>query len=187
MKRRKFLALAGAAVIAVGLTACGKKSEDSQSTDGTENSGSGDEKEAAEEEDVYEVNVEEEGVKVRIVCKRGGTKIEQSISSYNHETMNKVAADYAETFGKGAEEVAGKNWEKIEYEVTLSEKIIYGEGDEYDIRIYVPDTTAVEKVKIRLIAEDESTVEFEALVGLGATTDSISAVLGTRCISVGYK
>lgn len=181
MRRRKFLALAGAAVIAVGLTACGKKTADSQS------GSSADKKEDADDEDVYEVNVEEEGVRLNITCKRGGTKIEQTISSYDHEKMNKVAADYAETFGKGAEEVAGKNWEKIEYEVTLSEKIISGEGDQYDIRIYIPDTTAVEEVKIRLIAEDESTVELEALAGLGATTDSISTILGTNCISVKYQ
>lgn len=187
MRRRKFLALAGAAVIAVGLTACGKKTADSQPGSSAANNDSRDEKEAADDEDVYEVNVEEEGVRLNITCKRGGNKIEQTISSYDHEKMNRVAADYAETFGKGAEEVAGKNWEKIEYEVTLSEKIIYGEGDQYDIRIYVPDTTAVEEVKIRLIAEDESTVELEALAGLGATTDSINTILGTKCISVKYQ
>jgi len=188
MERREFLKIAGVTAIAVGLTACGKKTAASQLADSTANSGNAEEKEDTAEEDIYKVDIEEEGTKAKITCKRGGNKIEQSISSYNHELMNEVAAEYAEAFGEGKpDEVAGKNWEKIEHEVTLSEKIIYGEEFDGVIKIYVPDTTTVETVHIRLIAEDESTVEFDVPVGLGVTTDTLSSILGTRCISVGYQ
>ena len=186
MRRRKFLALAGAAVIAVGLAACGEKAADSQSVDSAVKDGNKDDS-AAADEDVYKVDIEEEGTKVKITCKRGGTKVEQSLSSYNYETMNKVAAQYAEAFGKSADEVAGKNWEKIEYEVTISKKIIYGEEGEDSIKIYVPDTTEIENVRIRLIAEDESTVEFDMPAQIGATTDAFRTILGSRCVFVGYQ
>lgn len=141
--------------------------------------------ESEQDKDTYTVDVSEMGASVYITCKKGGKTIDQSITVSTRAEMNEVVASMLEAFGQDTSDVENHNWQSIDTHVDLSNQIIYGEmaGDYNDVIIlHVPEgTTGYFTVTLQ-----EQNGDSRELKGANfeLTTDNLTAVLGSRCISV---
>ena len=143
------------------------------------------ERDAGKDEDTYTVDVSEMGASVYVTCKKGGTTINQSITVSTKDRMNEVVASMLEAFGQDTSDVENHNWQSIDTHIDLSNQIIYGEmaGDYNDVIIlHVPEgTTGNFTVAFR---EDNGASRELKGADFALTTDNLTAVLGSRCISV---
>lgn len=141
--------------------------------------------ESEQDRDTYTVDVSEMGASVYITCKKGGTTIDQSITASTRDQMNEIVAATLEAFGLDNSEAKNHNWQSIDTHVDLSNQIIYGEmaGDYNDVIIlHVPEgTTGYFTVTFR--EENGASRELKGS-DFEVTTDNLTAVLGSRCISV---
>lgn len=143
------------------------------------------EQDAEKDKDTYTVDVSEMGASVYVTCKKGGTTIDQSITVSTRDRMNEVVASMLEAFGQDTSDVENHNWQSIDTHVDLSNQIIYGEmaGSYNDVIIlHVPEGTTGDFT----VAFREDNGESRELKGMDfeLTTDNLTAVLGSRCISV---
>ena len=141
--------------------------------------------ESEQDRDTYTVDVSEMGASVYVTCKKGGTTIDQSITVSTRDKMNEVVASMLEAFGQDTSDVENHNWQSIDTHVDLSNQIIYGEmaGSYNDVIIlHVPEgTTGNFTVAFR---EDNGNSKELKGADFELTTDNLTAVLGSRCISV---
>lgn len=141
--------------------------------------------ESEQDRDTYTVDVSEMGASVYITCKKGGTTIDQSITASTRDQMNEVVTAMMEAFGQDTSDVENHNWQSIDTHVDLSNQIIYGEmaGDYNDVIIlHVPEgTTGYFTVTFQ--EENGASKELKGS-DFEVTTDNLTAVLGSRCITV---
>lgn len=213
MKRREFLKAASIAAAVAALTGCKAASSEAASESASasvpetmsdspsieelieENNALRDEiyelreqlaeQDAERDKDTYTVDVSEMGASVYVTCKKGGTTIDQSITVSTRDRMNEVVAAMLGAFGQDTSDVENHNWQSIDTHVDLSNQIIYGEmaGDYNDVIIlHVPEgTTGSFTVAFR---EDNGNSKELKGADFELTTDNLTAVLGSRCISV---
>lgn len=141
--------------------------------------------ESEQDKDTYTVDVSEMGASVYITCKKGGTAIDQSITASTRDQMNEIVTATLEAFGLDNSDAKNRNWQSIDTHVDLSNQIIYGEmaGDYNDVIIlHVPEgTTGYFTVTFQ--EENGASKELKGS-DFEVTTDNLTAVLGSRCITV---
>lgn len=201
MKRRTFLKAASTAIVVgttIALTGCCDcdcgckdcecgKSEglfhaEQETTTGFNKSFFG--KKKITDEDFYKIEIEEEGIKLGIACEKGGKRMQQYVYAGNPDVTKEIAAEYLEAYGRDSSELTGKTCTQIEYDMILSENIKYGivTGEISDfIVLEVPDGTTVE-ITIK-IGYEGGEIELEP-IEFDMETEYLSAVLGSRCVSV---
>lgn len=143
------------------------------------------EQESEQDKDTYTVDVSEMGASVYITCKKGGTTIDQSITASTRDQMNKIVTATLEAFGLDSSEAKNYNWQSIDTHVDLSNQIIYGEmaGDHNDVIIlHVPEGT-MGSFTVAFREDNGNSKELKG-ADFELTTDNLTAVLGSRCISV---
>ena len=143
------------------------------------------EQDAEKDKDTYTVDVSEMGASVYITCKKGGTTIDQSITASTRDQMNEIVTATLEAFGLDSSEAKNYNWQSIDTHVDLSNQIIYGEmaGDYNDVIIlHVPEGT-MGSFTVAFREDNGNSKELKG-ADFELTTDNLTAVLGSRCISV---